>query len=226
MFDLLQLIEFAPSRDASTPTLLLERLVAAARALDPSAATMLEPTLPGTRNGGDVIWRIRFPDERRCNEVLASDAWQGTVEPLLADRDRIAAVECVRFPVERAGGASPGRGVFRVALFCANQRPSSARTASFEDDLASMAHYIGTIRSWQLSCVTTASGSRPWTHVWEQEYDTLDGLTGAYMSHPSHWSHVERWFDPEYPEWLVDPWLCHSFCAVTQPVLRPSSPSA
>ena len=57
-----------------------------------------------------------------------------------------------------------------------------------------------------------AEGARPWTHVWEQRYDALDGLMGDYMMHPYHWARVDRWFDPESPDWIVDTHLCHSFC--------------
>ena len=59
----------------------------------------------------------------------------------------------------------------------------------------------------------------PWTHVGEQEYATLDGLAGTYIMHPQHWSNVERWFDPEYPEWLVDPVLVHTFCTISKPAI-------
>jgi len=48
--------------------------------------------------------------------------------------------------------------------------------------------------------------------VWEQGYDRLEDLTGSYMKHPCHWGQVDRWFDPEHPDWLIDPGLCHAFC--------------
>ena len=70
--------------------------------------------------------------------------------------------------------------------------------------------------------VEAAEGSCPWTYVWEQEYRDLQGLHGAYMRHPSHCARVERWFDPEFPEHLVDPHLVHTFCALDAPVLRPA----
>jgi hypothetical protein len=39
------------------------------------------------------------------------------------------------------------------------------------------------------------------------------------MLHPCHWGEVDRWFDPEDPEWLVDPLLCHSFCETDAAVI-------
>lgn len=82
-----------------------------------------------------------------------------------------------------------------------------------------MPRYIKSIQRWQLSTTDSGTGLHPWTHVWEQEYATLGGLTGTYIMHPEHWSNVERWFDPEYPEWLVDPVLVHTFCNITKPAI-------
>ena len=49
--------------------------------------------------------------------------------------------------------------------------------------------------------------------MWEQGYDMLEDLTVDYMRHPCHWGQVDRWFDPEHPDWLIDPGLVHAFCA-------------
>jgi hypothetical protein len=82
-----------------------------------------------------------------------------------------------------------------------------------------MPRHVRSIRRWQLSTPLEATGSRAWTHVWEQEYDDLAGLHGPYMLHPCHWGEVDRWFDPEDPEWLIDPLLCHSFCETDAAVI-------
>ena len=34
---------------------------------------------------------------------------------------------------------------------------------------------------------------------------------------------VDRWFDPEDPDWLVDPVLCHSFCETSAAVIGSAS---
>src|SRR5690606_3995947 len=93
------------------------------------------------------------------------------------------------------------------------------RLARYDAETRAMPRYIRTIRSWQLATTCEATGSRPWTHVWEQEYEDLAGLTGAYMMHPFHWAHIDRWYDPESPHWLVDPYVCHGFCATRAPVI-------
>jgi hypothetical protein len=219
VFDLLHLVTLAPTLDEGDARACEADLRAAAAALPDTIGSMFEPTLPGVHNGGDYIWRTRFPDEAAYRRAQRSGAWCDVIEPLLADRARIASIERVAFAPSASGGASPGRGLYRVALFCANQEPTRAKLDAFAVETASMAQYVRTIRSWQLSTTTDAEGTRPWTHVWEQEYDDLDGLKGAYMMHPCHWAYVDRWFDPEYPEWLVDRQLCHTYCNVSAPVL-------
>jgi len=31
--------------------------------------------------------------------------------------------------------------------------------------------------------------------------------------YPYHWGHIDRWFNPECADWIVDTYLCHTFCA-------------
>lgn len=82
-----------------------------------------------------------------------------------------------------------------------------------------MAKYIPAIRNWRFSNVIEAGGDLNWTHVWEQEYADIGGLMGPYMLHPFHWALIDRWFDPECPDWIVNIHLCHSFAALGAPVL-------
>jgi hypothetical protein len=176
-----------------------------------AAATLLERTCEGAWNGGDVIWRAAYRDEAHYRTVEAGERFRRAAS-ILEDPSRVSRVEHVAFDGGTSGGASVRRGVYRVALFCANRSPTPERLERFRAETLAMPRHVGTIRRWQLSLPRAASGSRAWTHVWEQEYDDLGGLAGAYMLHPCHWSHVDRWFDPEDPDWLVDPVLCHSFC--------------
>ena len=62
-------------------------------------------------------------------------------------------------------------------------------------------------------------GPSRWTHHWEQEFETLDGLAVDYMMTPYHWGLVDGWFNPEHPEAVVDVWLAHVFCTATESVL-------
>ena len=218
MFEVLRIVQAAPHLAAS-PRAEVERAIREATDALAPARALLEPTLPGVWNGGDWLWRLGFACESEARAAVASDVWRQRVAPLFADRSRIAHFEHVAFERGASGGASPKSGVYRVALFCANRRPTPERLARFAAETAAMPRHVGAIRAHAFSTAVEATGARPWTHVWEQEYDDLGGLLGPYMLHPCHWSQVDRWFDPEDPDWLVDTHLCHTFCATSSPVL-------
>jgi hypothetical protein len=84
----------------------------------------------------------------------------------------------------------------------------------FEDDLRLLTRYVPTITEWQLSRVESPAGTSAWTHVFSQRFTDVDGLMGPYLMHPVHWARVDRWFDPECPEYIVRDRVCHSFCHV------------
>jgi hypothetical protein len=217
MFSSLRLVSWS-SGCAGDARAAAERVLAAAARASGALATLFAPTCPGVWNGGDLIWRCEFRDAAHWRDAEASARFRDAAA-LLADRSRVRLVEHVACASGARGGASPARGLYRVALFCANQRPTPDRLARFAAETSAMPRYVRSIRRWQLSTPTHASGSRPWTHVWEQEYDDLAGLNGPYMLHPCHWGQVDRWFDPEDPDWLVDPMLCHTFCETSAPVI-------
>jgi Stress responsive A/B Barrel Domain len=179
---------------------------------------LFAPTLPGVYNGGDAIWRASFSDRAAAQAAFASEAWEG-VSRVLDDEAAVAEIEWVDFETGLEGGASDGCGLYRVALFNADRNATPERLAAFAEETASMPGHVAAIRRWQLSSDVLARGRRRWTHVWEQEYADRAALEGPYMRHPVHWAQVERWFDPEYPEWLVNPFLVHSFCATEQSVI-------
>jgi hypothetical protein len=89
----------------------------------------------------------------------------------------------------------------------------------FEAELATMTRHIATIRSWALSRVDQGLAPSRWTHVWEQEYESVDGLRGDYMHSPYHWAGVDRWFDGEVPRSIVEPEIAHVFSTASGPVL-------
>lgn len=119
-------------------------------------------------------------------------------------------------PIARAHVALDGPRVKRTLLLTVRPGSPAPAVARFEADLAAMPVHIDTIRSWSLSRTT---GRSRWTHAWEQEYASLDGLTGEYMLHPFHWTTVDAWFDPEVPDHVVDPVLAHLYAHYDGPVL-------
>lgn len=218
MYNLVTILHLNPGLNEKEKHSLAADMSAKARALPGAQAILFAPTLPDVYYGGDFIWRCQFADNAAYEAARTSDIWRAGLAPQLGGA-AIAAIDQAAFATGQSGGTSNGKGVYRVALFCANRNPTIDRLRQFADDTAAMPKSVKTIRCWQLSTADRAEGARPWTHIWEQEYDTLSGLMGAYMMHPCHWSHVDRWFDPEYPEWLVDTRLCHTFCEFDKPVL-------
>jgi len=218
MFSSLRLVTLAPGSGASEREAAVRSLSEAAHGAG-ATSTLFAPTCPGVWNGGDLIWRAEYRDEAHWRAAESGERFRRSAADVLGDPERVSRVEYVAFEAGACGGISPQRGLYRVALFCANRSPSPDRLARFADETRAMPRHVRSIRRWQLATPALASGSRPWTHVWEQEYDGLAGLQGPYMLHPCHWGDVDRWFDPEDPDWLVDPLLCHTFCETGAPVI-------
>lgn len=112
--------------------------------------------------------------------------------------------------------ANLSNGIWRTLLLRVRPGADVQQVQAFEQDLLRMPHYMQGIRNWNLSKVTSPSS---WTHVWQQEYASIDDLLGEYLLHPFHWGWVDRWFDPEFPEWTVDH-LSHAFCPLKTSILN------
>ena len=222
MYNLLLVVRFADTLDAAARDAAMGLLKDASAALPGVRRALCAPTLPQVYNGGDLLLRLSFEDRRACHAALAAPVWREAAK-LLADPARVAGLEHVEYGAGLSGGAADAPGVYRVALFAATRAATPERLAAFGADTVAMPSAIAAIQSWRLAEAQEVAGARPWTHVWEQEYRDLQGLQGAYMRHPAHWARVERWFDPEQPEHLVDPWLVHTFCALDRSVLQPQA---
>jgi hypothetical protein len=215
----------APARPSSAPetatlgvTRLLDvaetdrvRILAALRqaASNSGAITyVVAPTLPGSRNGGDILAHLRFRDQ---------NSWdQSTFDDALAD----PAITHVNGATYRGTALRRGIGtVYRALLLRIPPEVDPITVAAFERELAMMPRYISTIAAWQLSRVDAAIGTSDWTHVFEQEFISVEGLTGPYLMHPIHWAVVDRWFDPETTDVIVRDRVCHSFCQTSNPIL-------
>jgi Stress responsive A/B Barrel Domain len=206
MFNVVRLIDVA---DEAARDRLLGDLRGAAAGCGAERA-LIEPTLPGVRNGGDILMHLRFGGRSQWDSAAS------VFDRVLADP-----------AVQRANGAtyagSPAtasevRGtVYRTLLVRVQPDTDEATVARFEDDLRLLPRYVTSICTWQLSHVESAVGASPWTHVFEQEFRDVDGLMGPYLMHPIHWAYVDRWFDPECPEVIVRDRVCHSFCRAEMP---------
>lgn len=172
---------------------------------------LVEPTLPGVRNGGDILMHLQLPDatpwprlEARLEEVLSAPA--------------VGHVDSARYRGRPVGPDEPDGSVYRALFLRVAPDTPDDIVVRFEADLAAMPRYVSSITAWQLSRVDTAIGTSPWTHVFSQRFTDIEGLTGPYLMHPIHWAYVDRWFDPECPEYIVRERVCHSFCAVDTPI--------
>ena len=172
------------------------------------------PVLEGSFNGGDVSAIFGFADEvayrARKDAILAAASGAGVLR-----------ADTAFYRHGTQGVASPGlaSGVHRALLLCADHDATDARIDAFERETVLMPKYIPAIRNWRLSRVIEATGELGWTHVWEQEYDGIEGLMGPYMLHPYHWAMIDRWFDPECPDWLVNVRLCHNCAAYGRAII-------
>ncbi|AKK30551.1 Dabb family protein [Mycobacterium sp. EPa45] len=169
---------------------------------------LVQPTLPGSRNGGDILVHMRFSDEKTGAE---------TEFDITLDHPAITRVNGATY---RGTSRRRGNGtVYRTLLLRVPPDVPADDVLSFEQELAMMPRYVPTIQAWQLSRVVQAVGTTQWTHVFEQEFTDVDGLIGPYLMHPVHWAVVDRWFDPETTDMIVRDRVCHSFCDTRTPVL-------
>jgi hypothetical protein len=173
--------------------------------------TLVEPTLPGSRNGGDVLVHLRFNSRR--DWLSAADDFAVVLQD-----PAITRINGVTYPGTPASHAGAGT-VYRALLLRVLPDTDPSTLARFEDELSSMARYIPAIRTWQLSRVDEAIGTSQWTHVFEQEFSDLGGLMGPYLMHPIHCAVVDHWFDPECPEVIIRDRVCHSFCHCDESIL-------
>lgn len=209
MYKVTRLIHLAPRQpDASSRAFIDE----VRRALAGAERCLVEPTLPGSRNGGDILVHAQYAAEQTWSQA------QPGLEALLAG-DRVAHVDGVDYTAEPAPSSNPPGGVYRTLLVAVPPETAPEIVAAFESDLLLMPRYVRTIRAFGLSRPHRTLGASRWTHVFEQEFTDEAGLMGPYLMHPIHWARVDRWFDPECPEFIVRDRICHSYCVSDGPVV-------
>ena len=180
--------------------------------------------------GGDLTWDVLLEGEEAgsalCDRLVGhdSEAVMGALGGGLAGlASKVEGVELAIPETLGAGIGSPGLvGVKRTLWLRVLPEAARARVEHFEAETPLLAEAIPAIRNWRWSRVR-AIAPRPmdlrWTHLWEQEFETEEGLQVDYMSSPCHWGYVDRWFDPEMPDRVVDLWLAHLACPEKAPVL-------
>lgn len=176
---------------------------------------------------GHFTWDLLFPDEATAEAARGSDFWQQQVVPAL--EHYCVAVHALAVDRVGAGMRQPQlhNGIKRTAYFRLLPVATASQAERFEQDLLEMPAHITDIQNWCLSRARVLPWSAPdtpeWSYVWEQEFASLDGLTGPYMTHPHHWAHIDRWFDPESGVQAVDTYLSHAFCPLAESVMARES---
>ncbi|MGV9832986.1 Dabb family protein [Nocardia niigatensis] len=209
---------------AATDAVLREVTVAAEST--PAHHKLIAATMPGARNGGDILAHFQFESEAE---------WSHSRAPIdaVTSGPSIRSTESVQYIGGSAAQDWTGRRrstsvptVYRTLLLRVDDSASPSEVSRFEHAMVQMPEHVSGIQAWQLSRVAHATGTTRWTHVWEQEFIDADALLGSYMNHPVHWGHVDRWFDPECPERIVKDRVCHSFCAISKPIIIDTAPTA
>jgi hypothetical protein len=121
-------------------------------------------------------------------------------------------------------GASPEpalrHAVKRVLVVRVLDGTPASAVERFEHELARMPEFIPAICNWALSRVEIVAGDMVWTHAWEQEYRDRASFQD-YMNSPYHWGVIERWFDPTFPDRIVDTRLAQVFYDIDASLLSP-----
>ncbi|MCB1688840.1 MAG: Dabb family protein [Halioglobus sp.] len=176
---------------------------------------------------GHYTWDILYPDRDTAEAAQRSAYWTNSVAAAL--ERYCSACHALRLDTVNAGVRRKdlANGVKRTAFFRLLPGTGADTAQRFEQDLLEMARQIPDILNWRLSRAQVlpwdTADCAPWTYVWEQEFESLDGLLGPYMAHPHHWAHVDRWFDPESGKQAVDVNLSHAFSALEKSIIGAES---
>src|SRR5947209_7258420 len=105
---------------------------------------LVEPTLPGSRNGGDILIHLRFGS--RHEWLTVADSFADAL-----DEPAITRINGVSYPgtMTRSGDGT----VYRTLLLRVWPETRADIVTHFEDELRSMTRFIPAIRAWQLSRV-------------------------------------------------------------------------
>lgn len=213
MFNVLFLVTFDGGIDEEGRTSAAESLDGLVAALPGLAFSRIRPSLEGSVNGGDLVCIFGFPNEAIYRSAKESEGW--TPIAALCSSSEVKRWDWAAYPTEALGLREPeiAAGVHRLLLLAVAPSTDIAKVGRFEAEMRAMPDYVDAIRNWRFSHVTESGGARLWTHVWEQEFADPQGLFGPYMMHPIHFAHIDRWFDTESHDWIVDPELCSTYCA-------------
>lgn len=217
MFVSLRMLTLPDNRVNERDTL-IERLRQGAGQLPDVLGNWIAPVYPSaTINAGHVIWRMIHASEAAARAATLHPSWEAEIVPAMAGTELTAAG--YRLTQKHVRPAGPG--VWRALLFSVFPHSDPAKVRELEECTLLLPKYVPEIRNWGLNRTAWSEGRKPIEFVWEQEYDSVDGLTGPYMQTPIHWGIVDAYFDADCPEYIVDPHLIQVVGAIDSPIMEP-----
>lgn len=217
MFITLRLLTLADDR-LDDRHALIERLRSAVVSLPGQQESWITEVAPRpVLNAGHVVWRSVFESEADALAAPWTAQWRQDVAPLL---EGVATVT-LNYRVTRTGVGNSGPGIWRALIFRTLPGARRQDVLDLESNLLLFPKHISTIRSWALSTISEVEGGRGFTHIWEQEFDSVEGFTGEYMDHPLHWGVVDSYFDAELPQYIVDPYVMQPVAHIEKSIMRP-----
>lgn len=226
---LVALVSLAEGVTDSAARELADRLSACSDTVDEVERAHAGLHIPGSF-GGDLTWDLLFQNESalaafRSRESNESAGLVAALGPSFADLTSAVASSdwVVVEPIDQHVGRRDLTGVKRTLLLRVPAGTPKEPLEQFEQDMLAMPSFVPAIRNWCFSRVRS-EGSSDWTHVWEQEFENVDGLLNDYMTSPYHWGHIDAWYDPECPHSIVDPRVAHVYCPQSDGVLSWSIP--
>ena len=152
--------------------------------------------------------------------------------------NRVERVEFAQPELIASGTNAPGLvGVKRTLWMRVNPAAPPDLVARFEAETPILADGIPAIRNWRWSRIPQrdfgeeGEGAHGRERYRERGSASLDPSMGAGIRNrrrdcrlttcrgPVHWGFIDRYFDPEMPDCIIDPWLAHLACPETAPVL-------
>lgn len=218
MFNALRLITWRADSTAHERERAVQQMQTAVAALPRVRRTLLAPTLKKvSRNGGDLMWHLRFDSERDHAACVSDPIWQTQIRPLL-ESPLVAQIEGGSYVVHRRGVRNPDlrHGIYRAALVASEPGTAPELIDRYEAEMATMPEYCSGIRNWAMNAFSECFGPRRLTHIWEQEFEDFSAFApfkGEYFSHPVHAAHIDLWYDPESPYRIIDyRYACSALC--------------
>lgn len=186
--------------------------------------------LEGSLGAGDLTWDFSVAageDARGLENRLGQGGWAELFAASAPeDRDVLGALSRIEaWRIEPLASHVPRAdlvGIKRTNLVRVAAHATPESVAQWSREVVQLADNVPAIRNWSFARTHAFGPCRPriaWTHAWEQEFETLEGLVEDYMASPYHWGWLDGWYDPEIPFCIVEPDLAHLYGRARRNVL-------